>query len=187
MARTIDDAVQTHLESPARTDILLCFLTVTDPARPTDPARIVMEENGNVPMANGAFVNWYLNGNLFYGLPYRFTRMTDDDRPSRAQLLVPTYTPIIVEWFRKMDAPARMRFEAYSSSAWLSALDADNARSVSPSPDVSPELVYLADHIWLRHMNASITTITLELGGYDFTQEGLGPLASKQLCPDLYR
>lgn len=180
--RTIDGVVQSQLESPSRTDIVLCFLTVTDPAR-DEPARIVCEENGNVPRANGLFINYYLVGDLYYGLPYKFSRLTDDDRPARATLTVPAFDRRIMLWLQEMQNPARLRVDCYAASAWASTLDADNARS----PSTTPKRIYLADLMWLRNVSAGGIEIVCEVGGYDFTQEPLGLRATQDLCPDLYR
>lgn len=183
MPRTIDDAVQTQLESPGRTDLVLCFLTVTDPER-DEPARIVCEENGNVSYANGMGINYYLDGDLYYALPYRFSRLSDDDRPARATLTVPAFDRRILQWFREMVNPARLKVDIYSGAAWAAAtLDGDNARS----PTGTPNRIYLADLMWLRNVNAGGIEISAEVGGYDFTQEPLGKRATKDLCPDLYR
>jgi len=182
MARIIDDAVQTELESPGRSELILCFLTVTDPTRDT-PARVVCEENGNISFANGLAINYYLDGDLYYGLPFRPARMSDDDRPARATLTVPAYHRLILEWFRVMQNPARLKIDFYAASAWPAAVDADNART----PSTAPNRVYLADKLWLRNVAAGGTEISCEIGGYDFTQEPLGKRATKNLCPDLYR
>jgi hypothetical protein len=180
--RTIDGSVQTQLESPGRSDLVLCFLTVTDPARDV-PARIVCEENGSISYANGLGINYYLDGDLYYALPYKFSRLSDDDRPARATLTVPTFDRRILLWLQEMQNPARLRFDAYAGSAWGSALDADNARS----PIATPKRIYLADLMWLRNVSAGGTEIVCEVGGYDFTQEPLGKRATKDLCPDIYR
>lgn len=181
--RTIDTTVQTQLESEGRSELILCFLTVTDPSRP-DPVRIVCEESGNVSYANGLGINYYLDGNLHYALPFKPARLSDDDRPSRATISVPAFDRRILEWFREMQNPARLKIDCYAASAWSgSALDADNAKS----PSGTPKRIYLADHMWLRNVSAGGIDITAEIGGYDFTQEPLGKRATKDLCPDLYR
>ena len=183
MARNIDATVQTQLESPGRSEIVLCFLTVTDPDR-DEPARIVCEENGNISFANGLGTNYYLEGNLYYAIPYKFSRLSDDDRPARAILTVPAFHRLILQWFREMQNPARLKFEAYAESAWGDTIDdVDNSRS----PASTPNLIYSADLMWLRNVDAGGTQIACEIGGYDFTQEPLGYRATKSLCPDLYR
>lgn len=184
--RTIDPDVQTQLESTGRTDLVLCFLTVTDPERPGDPARIVCEENGNISHANGRGINYYLAGNLHIALPFRPARLSDDDRPARAVLVVPAFDRRILQWFRDMQNPARLKIDFYSAAGWDGAtLDADNAKS--PTATAGPQRIYLADHMWLRGVDAGGIEIRAEIGGYDFTQEPLGKRATKDLCPDIYR
>jgi len=181
--RDIDDGVQTQLESPARTDLILCFFTITNPAD-SPPIYLVCEEYGNISWANNGPINYYLDGNLHLGFPFRFTRLTDDDRSARTVVVLPGFDRRIVQWFKDMTDPARLRADCYSSAAWVGAsLDMDNART----PLTTPKRVYLADKLWLRNVSVTGSEITAELGGYDYTQEPLGYRTTKSLTPDLYR
>ena len=182
MPRTIDTAIQASLESTSRSELLLVFLTVTDPNL-TAPIRVVCEENKGVSFANGLPINYVLAGNLFYGLPFSFSRLSDDERPARGVLNVPAFSSQIGDWLRGMTDPARLRVEIYAQSAWADAVDGNNARN----PVTTPELIYDANHMFLRDAQGGKTMIQCEVGGYDFTQEPLGPRATKDLCPDLYR
>lgn len=182
MPRIISNTNQDQLESVGRTSVILCFLTVTDPSRPT-PARVVCEESGNVSYANGKFINYWLDGNLFFGLPFRPARVSDNDQIARAKLIVPAYDRRIGEWFRAMQEPARIKIEFYSSADWDASLDSNNART----PTGMPSQIYLADKLWLREVTGGGIDISLDLSGYDFSQEPLGHRATQSLCPDLFR
>lgn len=182
--RDIDPDFQTQLESPARTEIVLMFVTVNDPAHADQPIRVVNENNGNCSFANGKFINYYLNGNLHIGFPFTLALLTDDDQPARARIIVPAVHRTIAKWFREMQTPARLTIDLYALSGWGEAVAiADNARS----PIGTPKRLYLADKVWVLDVTIGATQIVLELGGYNFTQEPLGPRATKALCPDLYR
>lgn len=181
--RDIDSDVQTQLESVGRTDLVLVFLTVNDPAHPDIPIRLVCEENGNISHNAGFPINYYLLGNLHYGFPFRFSRLTDDDRPARATLNVPAFDRRIVQWFRDMVTPARLTAALYSAAAWDDEVDSFNARDHGTTIN----RIYFADKMWLRNVSAGGIEIVCELGGYDFTQEPLGKRATQDLCPDLFR
>src|SRR5262245_13856675 len=102
MPRTIDDDLQTQLESPGRTEITLVFLTVlrTD----TDEViRVVCEENGNISYANGLAINYWLDSELHAAFPFRIPPLSDDDRPARASIVVPASSREIVQWFRELN------------------------------------------------------------------------------------
>lgn len=183
MPRTIDDTTQTELESADRSQILLTFLTIIDPNE-VDPIRIVCEESKGVSFENGLSINYVLDGNLHYAIPFSFSRMSDDDRPARATLNVPAFSSDIGDWLRNMTEPARLRIQIYSMADWNETVEILNN---SRSPVGTPEIIYDANHIWLRTSTGGMSTISVELGGYDFTQEPLGYRATKDLCPDLYR
>lgn len=182
MPRPINEVVQAALESTARSELMLVFLTITDPAV-VDPIRIVCEEHKGISSANGLPINYKLGGNLYAAIPFGFSRLSDDERPARARLSVPAFSNVIGEWLRNMTDPARMRLAIYPLSNWVDEVDVDNARV----PVGTPELIYDADHMFLRTASGDSSTINCEIGGYDFTQEPLGPRATKALCPDIYR
>jgi hypothetical protein len=182
MPRIINNANQDQLESVSRTSVILCFLTLNDPLR-DEPARIVCEETGNISFANGQFINYWLDGNLFIGLPFRPDRLSDNDQVARAKLSIPAYDRRIGEWFRAMQDPGRMKIEYYSSDDWGMALDSNNART----PTGTPSQIYLADHLWVKEVSGGGTEISVDISGYDFSQEPLGYRATQELCPDLFR
>lgn len=182
MPREIDAAVQASLEDTSRSEIVLCFLTVTVP-NIDGPIRLVSEENGGVSFANGLPINYRLGGFLFNALPFAFERLSDDERPPRGALVVPEYGSKVGSFLRRISDPALLRVELYPLSGWSASVDGDNARN----PTGTPELIFLAEHVFIRSASGGMSTIQCEIGGYDFTQEPLGPRTTKALCPDLYR
>jgi hypothetical protein len=183
MPRTIDSTIQASLESVSRAELLLVFLTITDP-NVAGPIRVVCEEDRGISTKNGKVINYYLDGALHYALPFSFSRLTDDERPARGQMSVPAFSSKIGDWLRTMQEPARLHVAIYAGSAWSDDVDAaNNARNHA----AAPELIYNANHMFLRSASGGMTAIDAEVGGYDFTQEPLGPRATKTLCPDIYR
>lgn len=178
----IDPDYQALLEQTQRPEIVLCFLTITDP-NAVDPIRIVCEENKGISFANALPINYYLDGDLFSALPFSFSRVSDNDQPARAVLNVPAFSSEIGNWLRTMADPARLRMQLYLESDWSPAIGVGNSRS----PSGTPELLYDANHLWLRSGRGGMTVITADLGGYDFTREPLGKRVTKDLCPDIFR
>ena len=181
MARDIADTVQTQLESPTRTEVLLCFLTVTSP-NIAEPARIVCEESGNASIHNGRFLSYVLDGETFVGIPFRPEPLSDNEEVPRATFTIPAYDLQIAEWFQDMEDTGRMKIEYYPSSSW-GAPDDDALRQ----PIGIPLPVYSADHVFIRRASGGSAEVTCEVSGYDLSQEPLGERATPTLTPDLYR
>lgn len=183
MPRTIDATIQASLESVSRAELLLVFLTITDP-NVEGPIHLVCEEDRGISTRNGKVINYYLNDVLHFGVPFSFSRLSDDERPARGKISVPAFNSQIGDWLRAMQEPARLQVSIYAESSWSDAVDDTwNARDHASAP----ELIYDANHMFLRTASGTMTTIDGEVGGYDFTQEPLGPRATKSLCPDIYR
>lgn len=180
---TINPVYQNLLEQAQRPEVVLCFVTITDP-NVVDPIRIVCEENKGVSYANALPINYKLGGLLFTALPFSFSRVSDNDQPARAVINVPAFSSSIGDWLRSMVDPARLRIQLYLESDWAAAVSGvDNSRS----PSGTPELLYDANHLWLRLARGGMTVITADIGGYDFTREPLGKRVTKDICPDIFR
>ncbi len=181
MARTIQNDVQTQLESRGRSGVILAFLTVTAPNQ-VEPARIVCEESGNASIHRGKFLSYVLDGETFVGLPWKPARLSDNDDVSRATVSIPQYDRRIAEWFMTMEDIATMKIEYYPSWAW-GAPDNDALRL----PIGTPVAVYDADYLFVRRASGNSQEVVCDISGYDFSQEPWGFRASQLLTPDLYR
>lgn len=76
MSRDLTPAVKAAIEAPESVDALLAFLVVSHPVLP-QPIRVVSD-----------VLDYLVDGNLFTGMPFEFSLLSDGEGPAQTQLKV---------------------------------------------------------------------------------------------------
>jgi len=178
----LSTAFRNEMEAQDSAEAALIFATITHPELLT-PIRVVSESDKGYSIANGKVVNYRYGGELFYGCPFALELVTDDDRPPRAQVILPDVEQRVgLEVLPLIDSP-RIKFEVLALSDFSDALDADNARN----PIGTPTVEYAADHLYLANVSGDQMSVQAQLTGLDYSAEPWPKIRTTQdRLPGLY-
>lgn len=164
--RTTAATVQSELEQPRSDEILLCFLTISHSTLPT-PIRVVTEGVFGVSRKNGLPVDYVKDGVTFKGLPFGFTLPSDDERASRATLVMANVDQRIGRIIDGIADTPTILLELYSDADWSTTVDANNARN----PIAPPICEYRASYLRVRNVSVDALQASADLGTYDLNDE----------------
>jgi hypothetical protein len=179
MPRSIPVEIEDSLDQQESDAALLYFLTITHPSL-SEPVRAVSSPYGdNVG-------DHILNSQRYYGIPFRLTLVSDDERASRGQLEVLNYEMRIGHAVLAMKTRCRITIEVYPAA------DFDAEASGDPlvrNPVGVPERVYRSPHLTLVNVKGQ-TWVSGEIRHYgpDVSTEPASPMrATEDILPGLFR
>lgn len=164
--RTTTPTVQSELEQPRSDEILLCFLTISHSTLPT-PIRVVTEGVFGVSRANGLPVDYLKDGAIYKGMPFGFTLPSDDERASRASLIMQNVDQRIGRIIDGIVDTPTILLELYSDADWSTTVNAQNQRE----PVTAPVCEYRASYLRLRNVSVDAITVSADVGTYDLNDE----------------
>jgi hypothetical protein len=151
MPRTITSAYRIATHSSFRTEVDLCFVTITHSA-----------------LASPIYVVWdtkdFIKGGItFSGFPFDLEILTDDESPPTAHLQLQNISPQIGDAIRALLTPPRLKIELCVSTDWN--------LTVTPRTEIgTATVVYTADQLYLVNVTVDAMMITGQIVGWDYVQ-----------------
>lgn len=182
--RTIPQSILNQFEGPTNSELLLIFAEISHPEL-SEIIRVVTEDvDGYSRSSNGEIINYNYGGKLYYGFPFIFSTLTDDDRPPRAQLQIQNVDRRIGRAITQMQTTAGFRFFIGALSDWALTLDSNNART----PTGTPSIFYDAKYLELRNIRGDDMMISADINTIDVANEPCTAIRTTQdRTPGLYR
>lgn len=181
--RQISTSFRNEIEASSSSGLLLVFATITH-ASFTEDVRIVAEDQKGCSFYNGQIVNYRYGGDLFLGCPFAITLLSDDERPPRAQIVIPDPSRRLGLAVLALTDSPMITFEVLKLSDFSSAIDADNARN----PVGTPVVEYSATELYLRNVRGDVLQVEAQLSTYDVIGEPWPYIRSvKSVLPGLFR
>lgn len=181
--RSISTSFRNSLEDRHNPELILVFATISHPNL-YEPIRVVCEDVEGVSYNANGIINYKWNGDLYYGCPFSFSLLTDDEQPPRSKLTIHNVDRKIGQAILAIDSSPRFRFSILKSSDFGSSYDSDNART----PTGTPEIEYDADYLYLRDVSGDQSVITADIVTFDIENEPCPALrATQDVTPCLYR
>lgn len=189
--RALTDSFRNALEASASGEVVLIFLTIAHADLPGTPIRVVSEDQGGVSYKNGLLVNYkYQNLNLdevsshlYLGCPFLMELLSDDDRPPRGTLTVPDVDRSIGINVLALTSAPEITVTLLKLSDFSDAVDGDNARNPTGTPDVE----YFAEALFLRNFSGDASMVSADIQSTDIAGEFWPKTrATSDLLPALY-
>lgn len=169
MSRSIDAQVKAGLEAPDSVDALMAFLTISHPLLPV-PIRVVSD-----------VMDYDVAGQLFRGMPFEFSILSDDEGPAQTQLKVQNVDRRIGRAVLALNDRAQVTMEIRSS--------ADFDLSQDPRVEIpggSP--IYAFTNFDLVDVTCTLTDLTGRVMLRDYSQEPWpGLRCTQSRMPGLFR
>jgi len=179
MPRDIPISLDASLDDQVSADATLMTVTIVHPTL-TVPVRAVSSPFGdNVG-------DHIIAGQRYYGIPFKLTIVSDDDRPPRGRLELLNYGLIVGRAVLAMKSRCRLTIELYAAADFTEDRFGDPP---AHQPIGTPAPIYRAP--WLTLINVSGQTwITGDIAPYgpDLTVEPASPVrATQDILPGLFR
>lgn len=181
--RSISFSFRSTLNSDASGEVVLTFVEITHPNLRTT-IRVVSEDDSGISYANGKIINYRLNGQLYKGMPFRLSYLSDGENLAQANVAIPNIDQEIGELVRSLTSPPSIHFRCIKASDFDELYDEDNARN----PIGTPIVEYDADYLYLRNVQGNSMVLTGSLSTFDLGNEPYPPTRTiKEITPALYR
>lgn len=164
--------LQNELEASASAEPLLLFLTVTHPTV-AEVFRMVSNEYGD------KIDDHIYGGETFYGIPFNFSRPTDDDRPARTRLGMLNINRRPGLFVLSLNSPCKIKVEMIAASDFTEHKDAvlDAHTEIG-----SASAIDSMDYLYLRNTTGDAMWFEGDLAPVDLTGE---PFPALRSTPDV--
>ncbi|MBR9764815.1 MAG: DUF1833 domain-containing protein [Rhodobacteraceae bacterium] len=167
--RTLPPAARQDLEAAQGEYAYLGFLTIRH-SRLDAPLRLVSDH-----------FRYVYDGDLYIGLPFEWTVVTDNDRPPEARLVVQNVDRRIGRALRQLNERAQLSLVILSSG--------DFDLSQDPRQEIgTAAIVYAYAHFELSGIEANVIEVSGRVELYDPSSEPFPVVrATEDRCPGLFR
>jgi hypothetical protein len=155
MPRTIASAYRIATHSQFRTEVDLCFLTITQSA--ITPIYLVWDTKD---------FKRSTSGNTHIGFPFDLELLTDDETAPTARLQIQNISPQIGDAIRTILTPPQVKIELCVSTDWTISGSPPYLPTISGTPAAS----YTGDQLNLINVQVDAMFITGQLVGWDYGQ-----------------
>lgn len=182
LGRAISPSLSASVESSATGEVLLCFATITHDDL-EQPIYVVAEDDGAVSYQNGAIVNYRWGGNLYLGMPFFWTIISDTEQVPRANLMVMDVENRIGPAIITLLNSPRIRLDLLKLSDFTDSVDEDNARTEIDS--AVPE--FTADYLYLTDVSGDVASVSSNVTTYDLSSDPWPyPRCTRDRMPGLF-
>lgn len=166
--RTIASTFRTELEASNSSEVVLVFATVTHP-----DLDVALCFNSDVK-------NYLYNGQLFLGVAFSISLLSDDINPPQAKVSIPNVDRSIGEAVLGLSTSPRIKIEVFAKSDFTD----DDPRV----PVGTPIVEYSAPSLFLKNISCDALGFTADIYSYDLASEPWPSIRSTpERLPGLYR
>lgn len=168
MTRTISTTFRDSAEAEQTSETFVVMATVTHP-------------NLLVPIrVNSDIVDYIYNGDIYFGVAFAISLLSDDEQPPKAQVMIPNVDQTVGEAILTISTSPRIKIELFARSDFNS----DTPRRAIGIPTVE----YSAPELFLRNVTCDAVALTADIFSYDVSTEPWPRIRSTpDLLPGLFR
>jgi hypothetical protein len=176
MPRILNSAFRQAIEASASSELLLCFATITHPQLAM-PIYTVCD-----------VVDYIYNGNRFYGVPFDFTLLTDNDKPPVCTIRIQNVDQIIGNAVLALNTVwPRLLLQVMAGSDWGPVFTDGPTQRRTRSPLGTPTVEYQANHLRINKVTCDAISVQGDITSIDLTREPWpSTRATKDRLPGLY-
>jgi hypothetical protein len=150
-------------------DPVLCFLDITH-RRLIDGIFVVSDTK-----------DFMLDGQKYVGFTFDIVIPDDTDQPPKAKLVLQNVDPRIGDTVRGLMTPLNLKIRFYSAKDF-------NQNTDPRTPFGTPDVLFVADKLFISKVSVDILTIEGEISGWDYLQRVWpGVRATEDLLEALFR
>jgi hypothetical protein len=176
MPRTLAPAFRQAIEASGSSELLLCFATITHPTL-------------SVPIYAVSDVVDYIypnGGNRFFGVPFDFQLLQDNDKPPTCSIRMQNVDQIIGNAVNRLMSPwptLLLQVMAGSDFGPVSIVGGRNTRQ----PLATPTIEYQAANLRITNVTVDASSVDAQISSFDLTREPWpSPRATKDKLPGLF-